>query len=293
MSICINYELRSECSGEELAGRLRRIRRKVRRWEGVSVGQVRHLEPICDVVLFRRLQDRGIALPAEVAERLEMANAASEEIRDLAFDIDIGMTFPKPQRYAEKLHRPALLLSKQKPEWESKDLPEELCDEAFGFKTWSCNRGYMLFKFACSLLRHGYSLPIRLGPGCEWLHLWLGGYHSDRSPMWYGWSFTKTQYAENFVRDHDNVCRILDLADQEGLVKAVSDGCQYYKHRDWTKSAPLVNRETAFIRFASSLIDAGIVAANRQGAEIQTLSDPIKQSQNYIVVDPESKPHRR
>lgn len=68
------------------------------------------------------------------------------------------------------------------------------------------------------------------------------------------------------------------------------DTCGFYQHRDWQRSAPLVNRETAFISAVSGLLDGAIQAARNDGSQGEVLQDPIKTSKNYLQTE---KPSQR
>ena len=65
------------------------------------------------------------------------------------------------------------------------------------------------------------------------------------------------------------------------LLKA-TDTCKFYNHRDWRRSAPIVNRETAFISAVSGMLDGVVQAARGHGLKVEVVQDPIKKSKNYL-----------
>lgn len=66
--------------------------------------------------------------------------------------------------------------------------------------------------------------------GCEPFVVTLGRKQNSRE--WYGRGFTKTQYAENFYRALLLVVSMLDLCDEVGILKSVSDEGNYWDTRD-------------------------------------------------------------
>jgi hypothetical protein len=66
-------------------------------------------------------------------------------------------------------------------------------------------------------------------------------------------------------------------------VCAVLDSIGFYKHRNWSKSAGIVNAETTFARVMSDAIDE--VAAQSGGA-IVVISSPASRSYNLLHVEP-------
>src|SRR5262249_17630889 len=107
-----------------------------------------------------------------------------------------------------------------------------------------------------------------------------------RKPLWLGSGLTQTQYATHFVRVHENVCRILDLARGEKLLYKGHDTCGYFKHRDWARSADLVNRETLGAWAVSKLLAREVEAAQQAGAKIDIVRMPALQTVNIVRVDP-------
>jgi hypothetical protein len=75
------------------------------------------------------------------------------------------------------------------------------------------------------------------------------------------------------------------------LLLAANDTCKFYQHRDWSRSAPIVNAETTFAHLVGGLIDASIQAARKSGVRIEDRSDPAtrnynlgKRGRSYIAV---------
>ena len=137
--------------------------------------------------------------------------------------------------------------------------------------------------FAESLLKYGYCVKFDVGPGCESFIIGLSAYRNAERPLWLGSHFTKTQYAERFVHAHEMLCRIMDMAREDGLLAGGDDTCGFYHHRDWSKSADIVNTETTFAR-AMSLVSSA--AAEASGGAIQVLSDPARRSYNIVNAGP-------
>jgi hypothetical protein len=176
-------------------------------------------------------------------ERVNEANKKGEDFTELwlglsALDAEERLGFSEP----------AMRLIHSKEFWDPEDFPSEF---SIG-SALSYSRGGILMEFANALLLRGYILNIRLGEGCDPLTLPLASYRSTETPVWRGGGFTRTQYAVHFTRDHEHVCSILDLAEEEGLLLSATDTVDFYKHRDWRRSTPIVNRETDFIAAVSA-----------------------------------------
>ena len=210
---------------------------------------------------------------------------ANEQEADLRLELHLGLTGLRG-REGIRFYRPALDVLKSTDLWEEKDYPAEFKFGGFGPYGVTYNRKAIFLEFASALLLRGYILTVQMGEGCESLTIPLASYPTAGKQMWRGGAFTKTQYAREFVRDHTNVCHILDLARAEGLLQRVNDNCGFYKHRDWRRSAPIINRETDFISAVSTLFNHAITSAQTAGAKVQVLSDPIKKTKNYIIAKP-------
>jgi hypothetical protein len=278
MSVVIHYCFGAECAEDELRGKLERLRERIGKLDGAAPGSVKRIEPCYSASLFRELAAAGISLPSAVAARVKQA---AQQDSDLRLELLLCLAWVDHKRN-RRFFRPALDLVRSTEFWNASDYPEE-------FQIGDCltyNRRGLLLEFANSLLLRGYVLPIALGEGCEWVHVPLATYGPPPGALWRGGSFTKTQYAANFTRDHENVCRILDLAREEGLLLKATDTCKFYNHRDWRRSAPIVNRETAFISAVSRVLDGVIQAARGQGLQVEVVQDSIKKSKNYLDVQP-------
>jgi len=79
----------------------------------------------------------------------------------------------------------------------------------------------------------GYVKRIWFGEGCETTNLAL--VRCKREQVWSGEGFTKTQYAEDFVKAHTAVCALLRAGEKLGVVSEVSDEGDYYQTGDVTK----------------------------------------------------------
>lgn len=84
---------------------------------------------------------------------------------------------------------------------------------------------------------HGFVLSLWWGRGCEATNFPFVAYHGNgpsRRRVWKGSSFTKTQYAEPFVKAHITVCALLKHAEKLGLVENVYDEAEFYETGDIT-----------------------------------------------------------
>ena len=80
----------------------------------------------------------------------------------------------------------------------------------------------------------GYVLHTWWGEGCEPTN--IGLVHRGRNgKVWRGSSFTKTQWAVDFVKAHVAVCALLKFIQQTGLLKSVYDEGHYWEDEDFTK----------------------------------------------------------
>jgi len=278
MSVVIDYSFGTECAETELRQTLKRLRTRIGKLKGAKPGPVRYIEPCYSALLFRELAAAGIPLPRAVASRVRQAN---QDDADLRRELFLSLTSVDCRRDL-RFFRPALDLARSAKLWNATDYPGE-------FRFGGCmtyNRGGLLLEFANAMILRAYILPVRLGEGCEWMHIPLATYGPPEGALWRGGSFTKTQYAAEFTRDHENVCRILDLAQAEGLLLKAADTCGFYKHRDWRRSASIVNRETAFISGVSDLLNHAIGISRREGLPIEIVRDPIKKARNYLKGEP-------
>ena len=133
---------------------------------------------------------------------------------------------------------------------------------------------------------NGYSLPVEVGDGCEWFEINIG--RIGNADKWRGSSFTKTQYAQDFVKSHLSVITMLDLCKDTGILNEVYDEGRYWETRDLKVLAEEIN--------TSSLSIKALLEALRQLApEGCTVESKIDKSENYMVVDEqmESKKKKR
>jgi hypothetical protein len=73
------------------------------------------------------------------------------------------------------------------------------------------------------------------------------------------------------------------------LLLAAKDTCKFYEHRDWSRSAPIVNEETTFAHLVGGLINAGIEVARKTGVAIEDISDPATRNHNLVRVKDDRK----
>ena len=83
------------------------------------------------------------------------------------------------------------------------------------------------------------------GEGCEPMNIGLR--RLDNSGNWDWASFCKTQYAEEFVKAHLLVIRILDECKRLGILKEVHDEGHYWETRDLGKLGHNINESTKMI----------------------------------------------
>jgi len=88
-----------------------------------------------------------------------------------------------------------------------------------------------------------------------------------------GQSFTKTQYAKQFVQAHETVCRVLDIVGEEGLLLSAKDNCGYYATRRWKDASKRVNDELAFAQAMSGVFDLAIGNMREEGVPVQVVED--------------------
>jgi hypothetical protein len=281
MGIYVDYTLRAECADEEVRARLERVRARCLDLPLQSVGNVGRLEPIYNPILLAVLRSGGRALPVAVAERLR---PVLEDIdygsRCLAFAVMLGQELPKLER--ERYLAPAHHLMATTDLWTEEDVAPlvERNPIPGAFTPQMVFGSGFAFEFASILLRRGYLLILDPGEGSETVNLALSTFErpqedggSGRSPLWYGQSFTKTQYAKNFVQAHETVCRVLDIVGEEGLLFKGSDTCGYYASRNWKDANKRVNEELSFAGLMGRLMGLAIGNMREEGASIQVIED--------------------
>jgi len=123
---------------------------------------------------------------------------------------------------------------------------------------------------------NGLILRVNVGPGCESFTIILG--RLGKSERWRGGHFTKTQYAEEFLKAHLLVVRMLDICKAHGILARVYDEGDFYETRDLKVLARNINESTAFI--------AALYEGLRKALGEGNVESPIAQTQNYMVVQP-------
>lgn len=119
----------------------------------------------------------------------------------------------------------------------------------------------------------GYVLMIQTGEGCEPTNIALVSYDNRN---FIGHAFTKTQYADEFVKCHLLVVKILDICKELGILKEVSDEGEYYETRSIEKLAENINISTKFIQQTLKKIETDY--------GYKTVEAPIKECKNYVVI---------
>lgn len=79
---------------------------------------------------------------------------------------------------------------------------------------------------------NGLVLSLWWGEGCESTNLCF--IRKGKGKIWKGCSFTKTEYASNFIKAHISVCSLLKYAQKEGVIQDVRDEAEYYETEDIT-----------------------------------------------------------
>jgi hypothetical protein len=279
MGIYVDYTLRAECGEEELRDRLERVRRRCLDLPLQSVGDVQRVEPIYSFLTFMLLQSQGYVLPDVIAARLKEAERDPDHgLRCLSFGILAHPELPKRER--DRYFAPVRALTEQTDLWKKEELPEEVGQSTpFGFSPITIYRAGIEFEFASILLRYGYLLILHPGEGSEAVCLGLStfrrpeGRRYRKPPLWYGQSFTKTQYAKKFVQVHETVCRVLDIVQEEGLLLMGRDNCGYYASRSWKDASKRVNEELAFARLIGGMMGLAIGNMREEGVPVQVIED--------------------
>src|SRR5207244_6074973 len=159
--------------------------------------------------------------------------------------------------------------------WRPDELPQSISESAAGFQILTVSRRGIEYEFASIMLRYGYMLILHPGEGSESVNLALSTFQpsgarspSGQPPLWWGQSFTKTQYAKNFIQVHETVCRVLDIVREEGLLLEGSDTCGYYASRKWEQASKRVNEELLFDGMVSCLFGAAIGGLGEEGVVV-------------------------
>ena len=78
----------------------------------------------------------------------------------------------------------------------------------------------------------GLILSLSMPSGCESLNIGLFRHEGNARDLWEGNAFTKTQYAEDFVKAHLLVITILDYCKEVDILREVHDEGHYWETRD-------------------------------------------------------------
>lgn len=111
---------------------------------------------------------------------------------------------------------------------------------------------------------NGFVLSLWWGEGCEATNLCF--IRTGNGNVWKGHSFTKTQYAEEFVKAHVAVCTLLKAAVKSNLVVNVSDEGDYYESEDITQLTDASQENLKIIQSMTGMLQASFGAENVQGA---------------------------
>jgi hypothetical protein len=244
-----------------------------------SVGEIRRVAPVYNPVTLSLFQSEGHKLPEAIAERFK---AAEEDpiTRDLCLAFAPMLIAQIPRPLLRRYYAPAMKLIDEQPLWNKEELPEQIGEPGpWGFATFTVSRAGVELEFASLLLRYGYALILDPGEGSESVNLALSTYapapgsRSRKQPLWYGQSFTKTQYARDFIQVHETVCRVIDIVQEEGLLHKASDNCGYFATRSWKDAGKRVNEELTFAQAVGGLFGLAVGNLREEGADIQVVVD--------------------
>lgn len=284
MGVYVDYSFYAECSEPELRDRLRQLRRKVMRLPLASVGKIKRLDPVYQGMPLQLLRDYGYRLPSAVKARLKGKSSRK-------YCMQCGLVAPPvmmqvPRELQLRFLEPAHEFTQTTDLWKESNLPEKI-----GCGSITIFRGGFSFALADVMLRHGYLMIFDPGEGSETVHVGLSTLRREGVPLWLGSSFTKTQYATQFIKAHENVCRILDAAREVGFLYQAHDTCGFFEHRDWKKAAPIVNAETTFAHVVGQMLSSAVESARAAGMPIEDISDPA--TNNYNVINVSDEPERK
>jgi hypothetical protein len=285
MGVYVDYSFHAECTDDELLDRLRQLRRKLKKLPLARLGKIKRLDPVYQGLHLHALREQGYKFPAAVNARLRGKYSRS-------YRIQCGLAAPPthlhvPRELQLQCLKPAHEFVQTTDLWNSADLPEKV---EFGQLT--IFRGAFAFALADVMLRYGYLMILDPGEGSETVNIGLTTLRREGAavPMWLGSSFTKTQYADHFTTVHETVCRVLDAAQEVGLLYQARDTCGFYEHRNWKKAAPIVNAETTFAHVVGGLLSLAVESAREAGMPIQDISNPATKNYNIIRVHGEPEP---
>jgi hypothetical protein len=284
MGIYVDYTLRAEGDEESVRVRLEAVRRRCLDLPLRAVGDVQRVSPVYNPIVIHLLQSQGHKLPEAIARRVEEAERDRDHgMRCITFAPMLGPTLPKEE--IDRYHGSVLEFIQQTDLWRPNDLPDSIGESAAGFQVLTVYRRGIEYEFASIMLRYGYMLILHPGEGSESVNLALSTFQpsgtrssSGQPPLWWGQSFTKTQYAKNFIQAHETVCRVLDIVREEGLLLKASDNCGYYAGRKWEDASKRVNEELLFAGMMSGLIGGAIGDLREEGIPVQVIEDNASQA---------------
>jgi hypothetical protein len=280
MGVFLDYRWKAECSEGELVERLERFRARVAALDVNRVSEVIRIEPVCNPVSIDLAEREGVLLPEVVQQALARKTPPDPAHGEWCIWLDMMVgrdDFGKEllERYYQPLKD---FLDSDHGLWDEASLPESITSGSL-----TIFRKGISVAFAEALLRYGFLFSVDVDPGCETFIVGLSGFHGAKKPIWLGAGGCKTQYSERFVHSHETLCQIMDMGKEECLLVGGDDTCGFYHHRDWSKSADIVNTETTVARVMSMLIGG---AAAQSGGRIQLNSAPALKAYNLINVKP-------
>jgi hypothetical protein len=281
MGIFIDYNYQVECPEADLVERMGRLREKLLGLPFDSVSPVIAVEPVYQPLYLRMLSEHGGTIPECVQERI---TNLTEVHHDWCHMVAPPVFMHLPKETKERFFRPAFDFCKTTKLWRPEDLPEQISDGI-------CLKLYRFafeLEFASVMLRRGHLIVVQPCEGCETFSIGLSSFCGEDNALWLGGGFSKTMYATRFVQAHESICTALDFAQGEGLLQSASDTCGFYDHRDWSRSADIVNTETTATKAICDAIRIGIETAQKNGVNIQDVSSPAMRNYNLVQVEPKT-----
>jgi hypothetical protein len=280
MGVFLDHWWKAECSEGELVERLERFRARVAALDVNKIGEVIRVEPVCNPIFIDLPEREGVVLPEVVREALERKTPPGRAHGEWCITLDMIVGESRfGKRLLGRYYKPLKdFLDSDHGLWDEASLPESITSGSL-----TIFRQGISAAFAQALLRYGFLFAVDVDPGCETFIVGLSGFRGAKKPLWLGSGGCKTQYSERFIHAHETLCRIMDMGKEEGLLDGGDDTCGFYHHRDWSRSADIVNTETTFAR-AMSMMLAG--AAARSGGTIEVISAPALKSYNLVNVAP-------
>lgn len=118
----------------------------------------------------------------------------------------------------------------------------------------------------------GLVLMLWAGNGCESTNI---GLVSKDGFNWSGGAFTKAQYAEEFIKCHLLVVKILDVCQSLGILEEVSDEGDYWETRDLKVLGDNITESSLFIEIIGGMI---------KGLGFDKIESAIDKSKNIVKV---------